>query len=330
LETLKWYVSELQPVLDSVDTMLTFTDESSSFSQLQIDSAVGQINGLQAQVQWQLTSITQQVNSIQSFLSTYIQQQESIKESIEWLKQQIWSTKEQLKTVSANAVIWVENAQNAYSNTIKNKSTTERSLLNWITQAQIAASEAQTNLGKLTIEAPIEWTIGDVLVDIGQEVAPWTPLFTITSTQQQEIEIALTSDEVERVKEWQKVTVVSDWNTYSATLVSIAASSNATLGYKTIVRLNENVALVGSAANVSIALQSETTTIPLKYVKILNKDQWQITLWDGENVETKIVTLWKVWWSSIEILDTLENTIELVTNDISNFDSNKFILTPKS
>lgn len=330
LQTLKSYATQLQPLLDSIDTMLNFTDESSSFSQAQLDATIAQINWLQSQTQGQVSSITQQINSIESFLNTYKQSQESIRQSISWLESQLWSTKEQLKTVSTNANLWVESAQSTYNNTIKNKSTTEASLRNAITQAQIAASEAQTNLWKLTIEAPIEWTIWDILVDIWQEVAPWTPLFTITNTQQQEIEIALTSDEVDRVEQGQQVTVVSWGEQYNATLVSIASSSNATLWYKAIVRLDENTALVWWAATVQIWLSSDSLLLPLKYVKILNKNSGQITVWQENNLETIIVTLWKVRWSSIEILDPLGKDTVIVTNNVNNYDPNKFTLTPKS
>ncbi len=330
LQTLKSYTLQLEPILDSLDTMLTFTDSSNSLSQVQLDWFIAQINWLQTQVQWQVSSLTQQINSIESFLNTYEQSQQSVRQSIDGLEKQIASTKESLKSASVNANIWVENALNSYDSTLKNKSTTQASLLNAITQSQIAASEAQTNLGKLTIESPIDWTIGDVLVDVWQEVAPWTPLFTVISTQDQEIEIALTGDEVEGINDWQSVTVTSDWKDYNWTIVSIASSSNATLWYKTIIRLNENIALVWSAATVTIWLKSWQTLIPLKYVKILNKEQWLITIWDGSEIQESIISLWKVRGSSIEISWEIGNNTKIITNDVSNYDPNKFILTPKS
>jgi membrane fusion protein (multidrug efflux system) len=78
---------------------------------------------------------------------------------------------------------------------------TQKSLSNSIRQAEIALRELQTNAGKFTVEAPIAGSIGEILVDTGQEVNPGTPLFTITSTSELEIEIGLTSNEVDLIKE---------------------------------------------------------------------------------------------------------------------------------
>lgn len=319
LRTLEWYISDLLPLLDQVDTVLTYSETGETFTQTQLSTLQSTINGLQTQTQTQVSSFTQQANTIESFLSTYKQQQESLKKSIASLEQQIAATKANLSSASVNTDIWLESAQNAYDNTLQNRAATEQALLNAITQAQIAFNETQNTLSKLSIEAPIDGIIGDILVDAGQEVSPGTPLFTIASDDKQEIEIALTADEVKRVQEGQSVTIINNEQEYKGTVVSIASSSSRSLTYKAIIRLDENTEILWWVARVLIPLTSDTILLPLKYIKIINSSQWSITALDWSTIETMLIDLWKVRGSSVEVVSDISENTEIIISDVGNY-----------
>jgi len=329
LRTLEWYVNQLLPLLDQTDLVLSYTDTGADFSQAQLSWYKSAINALQSQTQGQSASLIQQANNIDSFLKTYKQSQESLQKSITSLEQQIAATKANLSSASINSWIGLESAQNSYQNTVKNKAATEQALLNGITQAQIAYNETQNNLGKLTVETPIDWVIGDILVDIGQEVSPGTPLFTIASNDEQEIEIALTSDEVERLTEGQKVTVQNKTDEHQGTLVSIANSSVKSLTYKAIVRLDEKADLLWWVATVYIPLSTDTLLLPLRTIKIINGKQGSINLWDGKDIQIELIELWKVRWKSVEVLSEIDPTTKIIISDVSNYDKLKQILKVK-
>lgn len=330
LETLNWYTEKVIPVLNDIETMLNFTTATQQLPASQLEWFKNSINTLQSQTQNQIATITEQINGIKSFLTSYKQQQESIRKNIQGLESQIASTERQLATADQGSSLSLQTAQNNYQNILETRDTTEASLLNAITQAEIWAREAQNNYSKLTINAPISWTITDIFVDVWQEVSPWSQLFAITSWEQQEIEITLTNAETRLVEEWQTVQVTTDWQTYDAELISIASTANASLGYKAIIQLKNPVSLIWSVATVSIPIDLASITIPLKYIKILNKDQWIIYLWDGNDLEEKTVELWQVWWSTVTIIDeTLKEETKIITSSINNYNKNEFILTEK-
>jgi multidrug resistance efflux pump len=85
---------------------------------------------------------------------------------VEITKQQIATTKSTLQDNEQNAQISVESATNNYTNALSSKNTTLASLSNSIEQARIAYNEAQTQLGKFSVETPINGVIGEILVDV--------------------------------------------------------------------------------------------------------------------------------------------------------------------
>lgn len=327
LETLEWFVEDLKPVLDAVDVMLSFTAPWNQLQQWQIDGFNQQNNALRQQVQSQLIAINSQKRSIESFLNTYERNEASIEESIQSLRDQIAATTKNLESAEVQTDLSVENAENTFATALKNKDTTLASLQNSIDSAQIAVREAQTQLWKLTVESPIAGTIGEVLVDEWQEVWPWTPLFTIVSESDQTVIITLTQAEVDRVDEWQDVTVTIWSNSYDGEITSIAATTWRTLGYDAEIRLKQNVPLLGSVATVDLPLSSELPLIPLQSVAVLNPTQWILSLYDNGELEELTVELGAIRWQRVELRTELPSNARIITSSVKNYNANEFILT---
>ncbi|MBP7885494.1 HlyD family secretion protein [Patescibacteria group bacterium] len=76
-------------------------------------------------------------------------------------------------------------------------------------QAEIVASESIFNRNKFVIESPFDGTIADILIDIGQDVSPGTPLLKLVSRSQQ-IELLLTQKERDGIEIGQTVTITSE------------------------------------------------------------------------------------------------------------------------
>lgn len=320
LNELKNLLDDLIPFLTSLETMLTYTSTNSTFADSRLEGLRTTVNALQTRVQTQVSAITQQANAIESFLSTYEQQQESLLNSIQVLRAQRQAQQESLEDVSFNADIGLEGAQNTYQNTLKTKDTTEIALRNAIQQAQISYNEAVNEQAKLSVEAPIAGTIWEIFVDEGQEVMPGTQLFSLSSIEDQEIEIALTSDEVQLVTEGALVTVVNGDALFSGTLASITRTAGSTLTYKAIVILDETADLIWGVATVQIPIASPYPLIPVKFVTIINQSQGTVTTRNGNTLEQLEVQLGKIRGSSIEIRSTLPASTQIVTSDVSNFD----------
>lgn len=90
----------------------------------------------------------------------------------------------------------MEGAENTATITQKTKDTTIASLQNSIAQASVSYQEAQHQISKFSIEAPISGVVKDIFVDVGQEVAPGTPLIALSNNQNPEVRISLTEEEL--------------------------------------------------------------------------------------------------------------------------------------
>jgi len=75
-------------------------------------------------------------------------------------------------TAESNARITLQSAQSALDYVVNTKDTTLQTLENTRRQAEVAYQESLANIGKFSVDAPIEGQITDVFVDVGQDVTP--------------------------------------------------------------------------------------------------------------------------------------------------------------
>lgn len=323
LHELRTVLKDFQAPLDAVDTMLTYTLPWSALSEVQLNTFIGTINGLQAQLQAQISRITQQLNGIDTFLVTYKQQQESLHQSVELAKQQTRIAKENLETANFGSDIHLETITHTYQTTQKNKQTTQAALLNGIAQARIAYNQANNELAKLTIEAPIQGIIGDILVDIGQEVSPGTPLFTISSQDEQQVEVALGASEIDLVEIGQEV-LVHNGKALSGTLASVSKTADRNFTYKAMIQLQETGDILGELVDVTIPVQHRHPLIPITNITILNTNSGLLNIREDNKIKAMQVNLGKIRWSNIEILSEIDDTTQVITSDTSNFNEAKY------
>lgn len=329
LQAVQWLARQLQPLLDEMELVFKNTVTWPELPESQLAWYVWLVNSYQGQLQGQVSGITQQVNSIQSFLSTYKQQEVSLRKQVDITKQQIATTKSSLQDNEQNAQIGIESATNNYTNAIDSKQTSLSSLANSIEQARIAYNEAQTQLWKFSVKTPIDGVIGEILVDVWQEVNPWTPLFTINSTNQQQVEISLSDDDLTFVDPGQKVTVIVGETERSGTIQSISSTADQNFTYKTTINLEWTVDIFGDVVDVRIPVRTPYPIIPINVVTILKRNEWLIQTWDGTQANPYKVTFGKVWWSNVEITSELDDDLELIISDIKNFNKNKQIMEVK-
>ena len=368
-------LDQLDILLDLMDAVLLNSTSGSVFPQTQLDGLIAQINGLQSQVNGQANGIVSQINGIEAFVTTYVQNQQSLAKNIEILKEQRLITQQQLRDaavaaeIAANrAEIWwdrteiavqrtsiwsqradiaiqrtkiwleranlqsqnavtnaelsLESAQNALTANQKTKSVTLASLQNAIDQAQIAYNETVANASKLTVTAPIQWSISDVYVDVWEEVNPGTPLFAITNTDQQEVVITLSSAEKDQITKGKNVTVLQWDNTYQGTISSISNIADAQLLYKTTIKLNQLSDRLGDVVRVQIPLSSPYTLLPLQSVTMRTSKTGSIRFRNGQQPEQIDVELGDVRGTSIEIRSDLWSGLEIITSAMGAYDAN--------
>ncbi len=171
LQDLKQRLQQLTPTLDKIEIMLQYTTATSNLPQTQIDGYKATVDAYQLQVQTKSSAITEQINLMQSFFSSYKDNQESALKQKELIEQQARVTESTLGDSEEIARLQVERAEATYNQSVTSKQKNIPSLKNTIDQAQIALSEAYDQLNKFEVLTPIDGTVGQVLVDVGQEVS---------------------------------------------------------------------------------------------------------------------------------------------------------------
>jgi multidrug efflux pump subunit AcrA (membrane-fusion protein) len=329
LQSIKEYVLLLNALLESIDTMLVNTISSNSYSETQLATQRASIDLLQTQTQGQISAITAQINSMNSFLSTYKESQSSLAKVIDLAEQSYKAAEANLQTAENNARIQLDSLQNTLNTTLKNKDTTVRSLENTIKQAQIAYNEAWFQLSKLRAASPIAWTVIDILVDVGQDVAPWTPLYKINSLGKQEIEITLTQDEANTLE--KDMPVIITYNDIQITwyLTQISQSPSVGVSYKAIITTDTNTIPGWSLVDIFIQQPTAYTVIPLNRIQLLSTTKWQITVRDWSELRTEKVDLWKIKWNQIEITSSFTPSDMIVTSEVKQFDKEKHFIELK-
>lgn len=336
LQNVTSYLSDYKKIVETINEMtvamknvLNATTIWGSLTQAWLDGYIASFSALQSKASGISSSITAQVNSIDTFINTYKDNQASLKKQIELLETQISVNRKQIEEGSKNASYSLEQSKNNLNYLSTTKDANISSLRNSLSQAQVAYQEAQLNVSKLSVQAPIEGIIGEILVDKWQDVTPGTPLIKMVS-QWKEIIIRATADEKNYIILGQTVDVVSKGESFSGTVTEIGTVADDSGNYLIKVLIDDDARVdIGSFVNVYMATQQWNAIIPLKAVTIVDNNRWQIFIWESGAVQTKTVSLGSVYGDGIEVIDVLPQGTKLIISDMSNYDPEKMTIEEK-
>lgn len=330
-----------QAILNSV--------ESSSFPQSTIDSYYSLINWYWNTYNNLFNQLSTIRDNLRSFLNTLDWNRKSRLKSISLLedqikiaKSQIWNnlvafenalnrTKIDAENSLNNAKNSIESARIAYNNAISNKEVTLRSLDNQIKEAEIALSEARTNIANLTIRSPNSGVISEVLVNEWQNVSPQTPLFRIINEDNIQVELFLTRNELEKVNNWDRVWISYNWQIINWQISRISNVATSDLTFRVFVDILDKVTLIWDFVDVIFYTNNESISIPVNIVSITWEQSWLVFVYnvDENTFSQREITLWSTKWWLIEVVSWLDIEDVLIINDISNFNETDFFLELK-
>lgn len=350
LDTLELWYEYSKNYLNHLEE--TLTQSIASFwilSEAQIALYITSINAYQAQLQWNYAAFLGYSNSASSFIRTYKNIQASLLKQIELQRKE----KEILeKTLSSSALQWetgynkiittsddtlksleiqVKSTQYSLENLKQSKEITLESLSNAIREAEISVSAASKEYAKLTITAPISWVIDDIIIDVWTDVASGTLLLTLVWTNNTEVQIAFTEDELNLVEVWMDVYVIVWWKKQKATVYSISSIADQNLNFKAHIALTAENPSIWWIVDVEIPIHSDFPLIPLNYIDIGAEWTGNIRILNDWKIEVMSVILGKIYSDSIEILGTswsweLLPETTIIFTDVSNYDRDNYEL----
>ena len=302
-------------------------------------------------------------NIVKSFLKNYKRSENSILKQIDLLKEDRELLKKNLSLWEFSAEVWynktiiasedsitslkiqIETYESNLKNAIDNRKVTLNSLKNSIDTANLSRNIAYKEYLKLTINSPIDWTISDILTDEWYEVNNWLPIIKLIWNSKTEVEISLSSNEIDKVNIWDNVNIIYDEKILNWIIFSKSTLSDDNLNYKVIIRLEDNVKLVWNIVSVEFEIISEKNLLPINIVKIIwnwnTEKHGEISVFKEWEIFFEEITLWDVYWDMIEFTIDEKNddddsrdkksfvSTEVILTDVKNYDKEKFILKVK-
>ena len=316
------YSSQLQTLFSDLNYHFSILQEVFTYLGTIEDYSIRQqvlaAKGVITPLQWKFSSFQAsslwQLNSMETYFLSYNDNQTILLKKIDTLRSQIALTKKQLDDAVFTTTLWSERSEIGFDSQLKNSNLTSQS-------ARLGVEKATNYQSKFSVTSPIEWSLVDVMVDIGQDVAAGTPLVKIIS-QQQQIETSLTIDQLKFVKVGQKVDIISSVWSAEWTVLTIADAADMNgLWFKVIVWLTNSTIPTGLSVEIKIPVQEWNLLLPLNALNIVDTNTAVAYFWDNANktIVKQIVTIQAILWQYVEITDMIPMEYSLIVSDISNF-----------
>lgn len=338
-----------------LDTTLVTLNNSltgvSGFTETQKQAFTSQINGYISSYTWSYTSFINQKSSITTFLNTYKDGEESIKKQIELAKKDkeiaiksysSWELSSKVNydkleisisdTIS-NTQLQIKSAEVTLDNAKKTRDINLANLQNSIKNAELALEKATIEAAKLTVKAPISGQISKIDITEGQTYSPSSKVLTLISTSKRELDVFVNSEDLTKINVWDKVEIDYRNEKFEWEIFSKSNVADGTLNYKVKISLNKEINLIWWVANVKFILSSNFPLLPVNTVTILNSEKdkkvWEINILKNGKIEKMKVELGEVFWKNIEVKTEFVENIQIILNDVTNFDEDKFELRVK-
>lgn len=344
-----WY-EQAQDMLSGLEqTLYNTTPSVWEISESQISVYTSTINGYQAQLQSTYGVFISFGSGVKNFLKTYKDNQASILKSIELQEKDreiqfktLASWELSAETTYEKTIIGIEDniqnlqdqitiAQNNLQNTLDNRDITLRSLENAIAEAKVSYNSAVKEYSKLTITSPINGTVFEVSWDVWQEVGPGTRLFSIVSDNTPEVEVSFSLKEKEILSLGQKVYVILNNEKIEGNIYSISDIADENLNYKSTITFKSGVNIIGNLVTVEIPISTNKMLIPLNLLSTQGDNIATVNTLSDNTFEAVRVRIWENYGDYVEVVSCAKecSELEIVLNDISNYDENKFVIVEK-
>jgi multidrug efflux pump subunit AcrA (membrane-fusion protein) len=307
-------------VLSGMETVLINTiADSSRLPSTTIATYRASIDGYQTQYSSISTGLVSYLNAAQTFLATYEKERLSREKTVQ--------------TAEENSRDSLQLAKNAYETAQKSRDVTLRQLNQNISAAAVRLRNAQGNVNRLTITAPVSGVVGKVQVDEGEEVTAGRAIIDIASDDA-ECDITVDSATLAQLEIGTDVRVSYRGESLPGKIASISPIADRGLNFSVKIGVNAPVSVYGDFATIDIPMTSVFPTLPLTAVNILAPGQWQVYIvktsaeW-ALSVETKNVILGTLWNDRVEITSDLNPADEIILSEMRNYNALDFILIKK-
>ena len=348
----EWYAMMKSFLDDTLEVITSSVSEQNYLPETMLTGYHNQVNGyIQSYTSASAWLVAMRSNVV-AFLNTYKDNEASTEKQIDLVRKdkeialKSYGTSELSSKVAyekimissqdtiSNLDLQLKSAETTLINAKKTRDITLQNLENSIKAAELNVEKSSIEVSKLVVKSPISAQVASIDVTVGQTYNMWSQMLKLISTSKRELDVYVTSEDLEKIHVWDKVNIKYRWENFEGEVFSKSNVANETLNYKVKVSLNKDIHLVWGVADVSFKLKSKFPLININSVTVLhsqwNKKIWEINIFKWWKLDKLEVELWDVYGKFIEIKTPLEKDTEIILNDVSNFDSEKFELKKSS
>ena len=341
----EWYAMMKSFLDDTLEVITSSVSEQNYLPETMLTGYHNQVNGyIQSYTSASAWLVAMRSNVV-AFLNTYKDNEASTEKQIDLVRKdkeialKSYGTSELSSKVAyekimissqdtiSNLELQLKSAETTLINAKKTRDITLQNLENAIKAAELNVEKSSIEVSKLVVKSPISAQVASIDVTVGQTYNMWSQMLKLISTSKRELDVYVTSEDLEKIHVWDKVYIKYRWENFEWDVFSKSNVANETLNYKVKVSLNKDIHLVWGVADVSFKLKSKFPLININSVTVLhsqwNKKIWEINIFKWWKLDKLEVELWDVYGKFIEIKTPLEKDTEIILNDVSNFDSEK-------
>ena len=263
------------------------------------------------------------MNSINTFLETYNYNEELLYKQILIIENDM---KLYIKWLDITLKADLNNLDELKQNKILNLDQVNES----INDLELAYDEAINNYNKLNIKSSISGILDTKYIDIGVELQKWSKVARIYNDKRFEIVVYFNNQEIIDHKIWDKLEISYNNIFFTWTINTISNISDDNFKYKTTLITDYKLEFIWDLVSIKIPQKTNFLLLPLEILKIYWNNKAEIYIYKNNKIQKKVIKIWKIYWSNIEVLDNLNQDIQIIINDIENYDKNKFKIKIKN
>jgi multidrug resistance efflux pump len=347
--------ADLTYVSDSYEKLIEFADAMLYMLQNNVIGAwlsqemqaawIGEWNGIRSQIQASVSGYSGWKAQVLAFLKTYEGTEKATELAIASLSRKLTSTEEAILAGSSDmrvtyersrialresiegARLSVEQAQSAYDNAAKIKSATLSQLAATRDNAHITLAQARRDYAKLSISAPVEWTITKLRTSVGDTINIGTPIADFAG-KRPEIVLDIDPELAQSLWVGDMVEILLGERRLEGTISALSRVAWANLLSSIRIIVEDGEKYIWQSVNVKFhlvgTLDGKRTILPIDAIKILSEWEWEIAcLTEDTTIIKKTVKIENIWGQNVEISWDLSSGDRVIISDISNFDPEK-------
>ena len=228
----EWYAMMKSFLDDTLEVITSSVSEQNYLPETMLTGYHNQVNGyIQSYTSASAWLVAMRSNVV-AFLNTYKDNEASTEKQIDLVRKdkeialKSYGTSELSSKVAyekimissqdtiSNLELQLKSAETTLINAKKTRDITLQNLENAIKAAELNVEKSSIEVSKLVVKSPISAQVASIDVTVGQTYNMWSQMLKLISTSKRELDVYVTSEDLEKIHVWDKVYIKYRWENF--------------------------------------------------------------------------------------------------------------------